>query len=59
MTTDPEAAEAIDALRNRGAKIEVELADVTDTAAIDAMLERMDENLPSSGWCYPQRGRAV
>ena len=46
---DPEAQEAIDALRSRGVRIEVELADVTDTAAIDAMLERMDANLPPLG----------
>ena len=39
---DPEAEEAIAVLRERGVRVEVELADVTDTAAIDAMLERMD-----------------
>ena len=43
---DPEAEEAIDALRKRGVRVEVELADVTDTAAVDAMLERIDANLP-------------
>ncbi len=46
---DREAEEAIDALRSRGARIEVELADVTDTAAIDAMLERIDARLPTLG----------
>ena len=46
---DPEAQEAIDALRSRGVRIEVELADVTDTTAIDAMLERIDANLPPLG----------
>ena len=46
---DPDAQEAIDALRGRGVRIEVELADVTDTAAIDAMLERMDAKLPPLG----------
>ncbi len=46
---DPEAVEAIDALRERGVRIEVELADVTDTAAIDAMMERIDENMPPLG----------
>ena len=46
---DPEAQEAIDALRSRGVRIEVELADVTDTAAIDAMLERIDAKLPPLG----------
>ena len=43
---DPEAVMAIEELRQRGAKVEIELADVTDTAAIDAMLERIDANLP-------------
>ena len=46
---DPEAVEAIEALRARGVRIEVELADVTDPAAIDAMLARIDENLPPLG----------
>ena len=43
---DPEAVEAIAALRERGVRVEVELADVTDSAAVDAMLERMDASLP-------------
>ncbi len=43
---DPAAEQAIEALRARGFRIEVELADVTDTAALDAMLARMDEALP-------------
>ena len=46
---DAEAQEAIDALRGRGVRVEVELADVTDTAAIDAMMERIDANLPPLG----------
>lgn len=46
---DREAEEAIDGLRSRGGRIEVELADVTDTAAIDAMLARIDARLPSLG----------
>ena len=46
---DPEAVEAIEALRARGVRIEVELADVTDPAAIDAMLARIDESLPPLG----------
>ena len=40
------ADRAIEALRDRGFGIEVELADVTDTAALDAMLERIDGTLP-------------
>ncbi|MYJ73790.1 MAG: SDR family NAD(P)-dependent oxidoreductase, partial [Gammaproteobacteria bacterium] len=45
---DPdEAAErAIGDLRARGVRLEVELADVTDAAAVDAMLERIDAALP-------------
>ena len=46
---DPEAEEAIAALRARGARVEVELADVTDPSAIDAMLERIDATLPPLG----------
>ena len=46
---DAEAEEAIDALRRRGVRIEVELADVTDTAAVDAMLARIDAKLPPLG----------
>ena len=46
---DPEAQQAIDSLRSRGIRIEVELADVTDTEAIDAMLERIDAKLPPLG----------
>ena len=43
---DEAAEQAIEALRARGFRIEVEIADVTDTAALDAMLARMDEALP-------------
>ena len=43
---DAAAEEAIEALRARGFGIEVEIADVTDTAAVDAMLARMDGTLP-------------
>ena len=43
---DPEAEDAIAAMRRRGVKIEVELADMTDTSAIDGMLERMDAQYP-------------
>ncbi len=43
---DPEAEAAIGTLRARGFRIEVEIADVTDTNALDAMLARMDETLP-------------
>ena len=46
---DADAEEAIDALRRRGVRIEVELADVTDTAAVDAMLARIDAKLPPLG----------
>ena len=43
---DPEAVETIAALRERGVNVQVELADVTDSAAVDAMLERIDSTLP-------------
>ena len=43
---DPEAAEAIAELRDRGATVSVELADMTDAAAVDAMLARISETLP-------------
>ena len=44
-----EAEKAIDDLRRRGVRIEVELADMTDVAAIDAMLARVDAKLPPLG----------
>ncbi len=43
---DPEAEDAIEALRKRGVTVSVEIADVTDTEAVDAMLARIDESLP-------------
>ncbi len=46
---DAAAEEAILRLRERGATVEVELADVTDTAAIDRMLARIDAALPPLG----------
>ena len=46
---DAEAEEAINALRGRGVRVEVELADVTDAAAIDEMLARIDAELPPLG----------
>ena len=48
-TPDAEAEEAIGALRARGATIRVEIADVTDPASLDAMLARMDRELPALG----------
>ena len=46
---DPEAVEAIDALRQRGVNVQVELADVTDPPAVDEMLERIEATLPPLG----------
>ena len=46
---DPEASEAIAALRERGVRVQVELADVTDAAAVDAMLARIEGELPPLG----------
>ena len=43
---DPEAVEAIAALREQGVTVQVELADVTDKQAVDAMMERIDATLP-------------
>ena len=43
---DPEAAAVIETLRQQGADVRVELADMTDSAAVDAMLGRIDANLP-------------
>ena len=46
---DPEAEEAITALRARGVTVRVELADVTDPVAVDQMLARTDRGLPPLG----------
>ena len=46
---DDEAEATIANLRERGVTVQVELADVTDTAAIDQMLVRMDATLPPLG----------
>ena len=46
---DPEAAAVIDGLRERGATVSVELADMTDAAAVDAMLTRIAGTLPPLG----------
>ena len=43
---DPEAEQVIEAIRQRGIRVEVEIADMTDTEAIDRMLARMDANYP-------------
>ena len=46
---DPEIEKEIDSLRERGFAVRVELADVTDFAAVDGMLSRMDRELPPLG----------
>ena len=46
---DDAAQQTIDELRGRGVRVEVELADVTDPSAVDAMLARMDDSLPPLG----------
>ncbi len=46
---DPEAEAGIEALRRSGADIRIELADVRDAGAIDAMLARIDVNMPPLG----------
>ena len=42
----PEAEAVIEALRSRGVTVEVELADVSDGEAVEAMLGRIGERLP-------------
>ena len=46
---DPGVEEEVEALRGSGADIRVELADVTDAPAVDAMLARIDADLPPLG----------
>ncbi len=48
---DPDAAaeETIAALKDRGVEVRVELADVTDAEAVDAMIERIRGDLPPLG----------
>ncbi|MXX44501.1 MAG: SDR family NAD(P)-dependent oxidoreductase [Acidimicrobiales bacterium] len=46
---DPAAAEAIRELRRDGADVWVEVADMTNPAAVDAMLARIDDTLPPLG----------
>ena len=46
---DEAANETIDALRERGVTVQVELADVSDAPAVDRMLARMDRELPPLG----------
>ena len=43
---DAPAEDTIRALKARGVKVRVELADIADGAAVDAMLARMDADLP-------------
>ena len=43
---DPDADAAIAELREQGAAVSVELADMTDASAVDAMLGRISEALP-------------
>ena len=46
---DPAAEEVIRELRENGVDVRVEIADVTDFAAVDDMLTRIDEDLPPLG----------
>ena len=43
---DPEAEAVLEALRERGVRVEVEIADVSDGEAVEAMLGRIGERLP-------------
>ena len=56
---DPEAQTAIEVLRGRGVKVEVELADMTDTAAIGRDAGAHGRELRTAGRRDTQRGRAV
>ena len=42
----PRAEAAVEALRERGADLRVEIADVTDEGAVEAMLARVDSEMP-------------
>ena len=53
---DPEAQETIEALRERGVGVHVELADVTDAEAVSEMLARIDEALPPLGGVFHSVG---
>jgi len=44
-----ESDKEIESLRERGLAVRVQLADVTDAAAVDGMLARMDRELPPLG----------
>ncbi|MDE0393207.1 MAG: SDR family NAD(P)-dependent oxidoreductase [Gammaproteobacteria bacterium] len=46
---DEEAEEAVRSLRESGATVRVEIADVSDPSAVDAMLARVDRELPPLG----------
>ncbi len=43
---DPKTEKAIEALRQNGARVHVELADVTSGEALDSMLEHLERDLP-------------
>ena len=46
---DAAAEEVIKALKDRGVRVQVELADMTDSGALDSMLARMEQELPPLG----------
>ncbi|MDE0310421.1 MAG: SDR family NAD(P)-dependent oxidoreductase [Acidiferrobacterales bacterium] len=46
---DPEVDRAIDSLRERGFRVRVELADVSDAGQVNSMLARIKEELPPLG----------
>ena len=46
---DPEVETAIHSLRERGFTVQVELADVSDAAQVDAMMARLGDGLPPLG----------
>ena len=53
---DPEAEDVIRRLQDDGVDVRVEVADVTDPAAVDGMLARIDEALPPLGGVFHSVG---
>ena len=53
---DPEAEDVIRQLQEGGADVRVEVADLTDPAAVDGMLARIDETLPPLGGVFHSVG---
>ena len=46
---DPDAVQTIDELRERGIRVETQIADVTDASRIDSMLDYVENEMPALG----------